>query len=319
MLNRVWPHRHLLDCASRALHTHTHTPAGSPQFQSKFFWSSMKWEISSWWECGEVVKLATWQHLTRLYKIFRTWLTFFSNSGPFVIACIMASDSLPSRFLMTDSMPSLLRTIVIRRSMASENEVQSVSRPPRNWVRQPLLCQKQKTSLIFVIREKPPARQKLTSRHWSSNRSTAENDGNYVPCMKHNNSSGEVRADTWCLAYRWAGFPCRPQSLRHDRAISEAHWHRWRSAEAFGWYFGGCRRRAEACRRTSRGSSCSRYGNLLPLTPRQSHASAPHGDTLVETDCERTSQSLLLAHLRAAASAMKCDWKEKQEYFQFHL
>lgn len=78
-------------------------------------------------------------------------LTFFCKSGPFVMACIIASESLPSRFLMTDSMPSLVRTNVIKCSMAFPKDAQSLSIPPKSWVRQPLFVRERIYGMRFAF------------------------------------------------------------------------------------------------------------------------------------------------------------------------
>lgn len=214
-----------------------------------------------------------------IHKIFQTWLTFFSNSGPFVIACIMASDSFPSRFLMTDSIPSLLRTSVTNRSTASEKEAQSESKPPRKCVRQPLKkrgkIRFRKCSLWLLI---------LTSRHSSNSRSKVSNDDSCAPCMTHSSSSWSAHVDISRRAYRWVDLQLHPVLPLLDRETVIGRWLHRHSAQSSDWLSAEYRRRAAANQKTSRGNSCSQHGSLGPLSLHRHLANEQHGDKPAEKD-----------------------------------
>lgn len=127
--------------------------------------------------------------------------------------------------------------------------------------------------------------------------------------MKHNNSFWAARADTWCLVCRWADSRLRPQSFRPARATGGKRLPRQRSAPTSDLCCGESLRTAEACRKTFRGSSCSRCESLAPLSRRRRCANELHDGRRAETDSERISQSPLPARLRVAALARKCGWK----------
>lgn len=123
--------------------------------------------------------------------------------------------------------------------------------------------------------------------------------------MKHNNSSGAARADTWCWAYRSVESRPRPQSDCPAPSTAGRRSPSPRPAPTSGWWHAESRRTAEACRRTSPSSSCSRHGSRAPSTHRRRLANARRDDRRAEKDCGRISRSPLPAHRRAGAFAMR--------------
>lgn len=66
-------------------------------------------------------------------------LTFFSNSGPFSIACMMASDNLTSNVFITSSMPlSVFTELWYNNSIDSATLDHGLSNTPTYCAKQPL-------------------------------------------------------------------------------------------------------------------------------------------------------------------------------------